>query len=119
MSECKTIDPLITPYVDGDIDAAGRTAVDSHVRACPPCHSRVASERAVRDLVRTRRTDIAVDTAPDALRARCTALGATSAIAAGTRADRSADGSRSFAGATLVTGGRGFSRAFTGRAIKP
>src|SRR5580765_2598212 len=83
MSDCKTIDPLITPYVDGDIDAAGRMRVDTHVGACPPCHSRVSAERAVRDVVRTRRTGIAADTAPDALRARCTALGAAAAISAG------------------------------------
>ena len=46
MSDCQSIDPLITPYVDGDIDAAERGRVDDHVRRCPPCHSRVTSERA-------------------------------------------------------------------------
>src|SRR6185295_1460316 len=110
MSDCKTIDPLITPYVDGEIDAAGRTQVDTHVGACPPCHSRVSAERAVRDLVRTRRVGIAAEGAPDALRARCTALGAAAAIA-----HRSPEASRSFAPA----GARGFSRAFKSRAIKP
>src|SRR5581483_7116159 len=74
MSDCRSIDPLITPYVDGDIDAPGRLRVDTHVRACPPCHSRVASERAVRELMRVKRAEIAADTAPPALRARCAAL---------------------------------------------
>jgi anti-sigma factor RsiW len=77
MSDCPSIDPLITPYVDGDIDAAARLRVDDHVRRCPPCHSRVSAERAVRTLVREKRADIASDAASPALRARCAALRAT------------------------------------------
>lgn len=85
MSECTSLDPLITPYVDGDIDAAGRLRVDDHVRRCPPCHSRVAAERAVRDLMRVRRAEISGDTASADLRARCLALRAAKAAgAAGT-----------------------------------
>ena len=38
MSDCTSIDPLITPYVDGDIDAAARLRVDDHVRG----HERLA-----------------------------------------------------------------------------
>src|SRR2546426_128690 len=41
MPDCQSIDPLITPYVDGDIGAGQRQIVDEHLRACPPCHSRV------------------------------------------------------------------------------
>ena len=55
MSDCSSIDPLITPFVDGDIGAADRRLVDTHVRVCAPCHSRVAAEQAVRDLLRARR----------------------------------------------------------------
>lgn len=115
MSDCKTIDPLITPYVDGDIDAAERQHVDAHVRACPPCHSRVAAERAVRDLVRTRREGLATP-APDALRAKCTALAGSPEDSLASRAP---EGSRSFAGATEITGARGFSRTSRSRAFKP
>ncbi len=79
MSDCQSIDPLITPYVDGDIDAASRLRVDDHVQRCPPCHSRVAAERAVRELMRVRRPEIASATAPGPLRARCAALRATAA----------------------------------------
>src|SRR5436190_1432172 len=61
MSECRSIDPFITPYVDGDIGAAERLRVETHVRACPPCHSRVASERAVRELMRVKRAELAAD----------------------------------------------------------
>jgi anti-sigma factor RsiW len=74
MSDCTSIDPLITPYVDDDIDVTGRRRVDEHVRRCPPCHSRVAAERAVRTLMRARRAEISRDTASQELRARCLAL---------------------------------------------
>jgi anti-sigma factor RsiW len=82
MSDCTSIDPLITPYVDDDIDATGRRRVDEHVRRCPPCHSRVAAERAVRDLVHTKRAEISRDTASPALRARCRAPRAAKASGA-------------------------------------
>jgi anti-sigma factor RsiW len=74
MPDCASIDPLITPYVDGDIGAPERRIVDEHVRACPPCHSRVAAERAVRELMLTKRTELASDMASAALRDRCVAL---------------------------------------------
>src|SRR5437868_5080517 len=77
MSDCKSIDPLVTPYVDGDIDTASRLRVDDHVRRCPPCQSRVTAERAVRDLMNARRTEIRSDAASAALRARCLALRST------------------------------------------
>src|SRR4051812_31758255 len=82
MSDCTSIDPLITSYVDDDIDGAARRRVDDHVRRCPPCHSRVAAERAVRQLVRAKRADISRETASPALRARCLALRAAKASAA-------------------------------------
>ena len=74
MSDCTSIDPLITPYVDDDIDVTARRRVDEHVLRCPPCHSRVAAERAVRALMRVRRAEISRDTASPELRARCLAL---------------------------------------------
>ena len=83
MSDCTTIDPLITPYVDDDIDDAGRLRVDQHVRRCPPCHSRVAAERAVRNLVRTQRAAISRGAASSELRARCLALRAAKAPGGG------------------------------------
>src|SRR5665213_167840 len=82
MSDCTSIETLITPYVDGDIDDPDRLRVDDHVRRCPPCHSRVAAERAVRDLMRVRRAEIAGDIASADLRARCLALRAAKAAGA-------------------------------------
>jgi hypothetical protein len=74
MSDCASIDPFITPYVDGDIGISERRLVDDHVRACAPCFSRVAAERAVYELMRTQRTALACDTASAALHDRCAAL---------------------------------------------
>ena len=82
MPDCTSIDTLITPYVDGDIDAAGRLRVDDHVRRCPPCHSRVAAERAIRELMRVRRPEISRDAASADLRSRCAALRAARAAGA-------------------------------------
>ena len=42
MPNCTSIDPLVTPYVDGELSGGRSPRVDDHLRACPPCHSRVA-----------------------------------------------------------------------------
>ena len=34
MPDCTSIDPLVTPYVDGELSAAERTCVDEHLRRC-------------------------------------------------------------------------------------
>ena len=85
MSDCRTIDPLITSYVDDDIDADARRRVDEHVHRCPPCHSRVVAERAVRQLVRVKRAEISRGVASHELRARCLALHAVKTPAAAPR----------------------------------
>ena len=61
----------MTPYVDGELGAAERDVVESHLRACPPCHSRAVAERSVRELLRGRREALCGAAAPSALRARC------------------------------------------------
>jgi anti-sigma factor RsiW len=93
MSSCRTIDPLVTPYVDGEIADADRRAVDEHLRQCPPCHSRVTSERAARETIRTCRVALADEPAPASLRAKCGAI------------------ARLKARALEEAGARGFSRA--------
>lgn len=75
MRNCEAIDALVTPYLDGQLADADRRQVDDHVRVCPPCHSRVAAERAVRDLIHERKPALAdACCAPGALRARCAQL---------------------------------------------
>ncbi len=75
MLNCETIDPLVTPYVDGQLAAGDRVAVDEHLRACPPCHSRVAAERAVHELIAARKVALTARCAPESLHRRCATVG--------------------------------------------
>lgn len=90
MSECLSIDPLVTPYVDGELAATERQLVDDHLRRCAPCHTRVAAERAVRDLLTARRGALGAERASAALRAKCEGL-KSQAIPVVTPARRPAD----------------------------
>ena len=74
MTDCSFIDSLVTPYVDDDISAADREALERHLHACHACWGRVCAERAVRALVDARRGALQGSGAPPALRARCQAL---------------------------------------------
>jgi anti-sigma factor RsiW len=85
MSECKQIDPFVTPYVDGELADTDRQRIDHHLGKCPPCHSRIAAERAVRDAIQSRRGEIARSCAPASLRVACARL-------AGVKARATADG---------------------------
>src|SRR4051794_5799436 len=74
MPECRSIDHLVTPYVDGELTASERAHIDDHLRVCRPCHLRVGAERAVRTLVTARRADLSTARASDTLRATCARL---------------------------------------------
>ena len=76
MKDCTQLDPLVTPYVDGELAAADRQAVDQHVRVCPPCQARIVVERAIRDLIRAKKPALNGGRAPAGLRARCRAFDA-------------------------------------------
>src|SRR6476620_52063 len=76
MPNCQTIDPLVTPYVDGQLNDADRRVVDDHLRRCSPCHSRINAERAVRDLLQARRYELTHPGAPASLRERCRGIAA-------------------------------------------
>lgn len=71
MPNCHDIDPLVTAFIDGELPDPERRAVDDHLRACPPCHSRVAAERKVHELIRARAPALNKADAPDALHAKC------------------------------------------------
>jgi anti-sigma factor RsiW len=73
MSSCRSIDPLVTPYIDGQLATADRLTLETHLRACPPCRSRVDHERIAHDLVAARKAALTSDAAPPALRSRCAA----------------------------------------------
>lgn len=74
MSSCTSIDPLVTPYVDGEIPSRDRQLVEEHLQVCASCRSRVEAERTVSGLLRTRRAELCADRAPDGLRTRCLSL---------------------------------------------
>jgi anti-sigma factor RsiW len=71
MPNCQAIDSLVTPFVDGQLSDSDRRLVQEHLRLCPPCHSRVDAERAVHELLQTRRVAFDGPCAPRALRAVC------------------------------------------------
>src|SRR3954471_18656775 len=74
MSKCQAIDPLVTPYVDGELAGAERVLVDEHLHRCPPCQSRVAAESAIRDLVRARKAGLTAERPSPSLHTRCRQL---------------------------------------------
>jgi anti-sigma factor RsiW len=80
MHSCSSLDPLVTPYIDGELAAADRDAVNEHASLCPPCRARIERERAVRDAMHALQTQLQI-AAPPALRSRCERLAAWSAPA--------------------------------------
>ena len=72
---CPAVDPLVTPYIDGELPPADAVAVDEHAAVCPPCRARIAVERAARDLLRMRQVELQ-SPAPADLRERCARVGA-------------------------------------------
>jgi anti-sigma factor RsiW len=73
MSDCNEISELITAYVDGELADARRGGVERHVAACPPCRSRLVSERSARAALRRCAESIATPL-PSGLQSRCEAL---------------------------------------------
>jgi anti-sigma factor RsiW len=73
MPDCAAIEPLVTPYIDGEIAAGDRDIVEQHMRACPPCRARVGREQAAHTIVAARRSALHAQCAPNALHARCAA----------------------------------------------
>jgi anti-sigma factor RsiW len=95
MPNCSLIDPLVTPYVDGELTAADRELVAAHVRVCAPCHSRVTAEQAVRTLIHARKSSLSAVHAPESLRARCSDAARLDALRSLDDVGRGADVARS------------------------
>jgi anti-sigma factor RsiW len=49
---CKTFLPQLSPFIDGELSPADRTAVERHLSACQACAGRVADLRAESGLIR-------------------------------------------------------------------
>ena len=73
MISCHALDPLITPFIDGELADTDRRDVDDHLRRCPPCYQRVVTERAVRSMLHTHKAALNAPRASRALRERCAA----------------------------------------------
>lgn len=70
--QCRELEQMLAPYVDGEATAQDAARVDDHLQRCPPCRDRVAGERTAREVLRARGKDLRA-AAPHALRARCAA----------------------------------------------
>jgi anti-sigma factor RsiW len=65
---CPDLDPLIYPYLDGELDEAEREHVDSHVAHCPSCRGRLSKEAAFQGALRRSAQVRSKAMAPEALR---------------------------------------------------
>jgi anti-sigma factor RsiW len=70
MADCREIEQLLTPYVDGEAREVDCAAVDAHLRACPRCRGHVANEREMRDAFASCREKLRASASAD-LRRRC------------------------------------------------
>lgn len=70
---CRDLEPLLTPYVDGEASADQCAAVETHLSKCPTCRDCADALVHVRQLVHECRDELH-DHAPPALHARCAQL---------------------------------------------
>lgn len=75
MTDCRQIESLLPPFVDGDADARTRQTVEAHLAGCAACRGRVAAERTARTVMRARASALAA-VAPPGLHTRLAALAA-------------------------------------------
>jgi anti-sigma factor RsiW len=75
MKDCRDIESLKAPYVEGETSAEDHSTVETHLARCGRCRGEVEAERAARDLLMVRREELR-ETAPEALRVRCAAQAA-------------------------------------------
>ena len=90
MKNCREVEQLMAPYVDGEAAPPDRSDVDQHLQVCGQCRDDVTAQRAAREVVRARRHELC-ESAPPALHARCAAQaraasGAAVASGSGSRA---------------------------------
>jgi anti-sigma factor RsiW len=72
MEECRRIESLLPPYVDGIARPHEVAEVERHLAGCAPCRSAVAAQRTVRFVLQARGHEIAPPL-PPGLRTRLTA----------------------------------------------
>lgn len=67
-SDCRQLEALLPPYVDGEATPAVRYTVEQHLASCAACRAAVDAQREVRTLLMSRRARLA-EPAPPALAA--------------------------------------------------
>src|SRR5262245_10139007 len=72
MNECRRIESLLPPYVDGDARPDAVAAVETHLASCDACRAAVDAERTARTVLRARAESLRV-AAPPGLRTRIVA----------------------------------------------
>ena len=72
MTDCRQIESLLPPFVDGEADARTRAVVDAHLTECGACRNRVTMERTVKTVLRARAAELS-ELAPPGLRTRIVA----------------------------------------------
>lgn len=72
MSDCRQIESLLPPFVDGHADAQTRHLVELHLKECAACRNGVTMERTVKTVLRARAAELS-ELAPPGLRTRVVA----------------------------------------------
>jgi anti-sigma factor RsiW len=70
MKDCREIEPLLTPYVDGEAAHDQQAEVRAHLVLCAPCRALAQAEADARAVLRASAADLR-GVAPAALGARC------------------------------------------------
>jgi anti-sigma factor RsiW len=73
--DCKDLESLVTPYVDGEVTPAQCAAIEAHLSECPECRKCAEAESGARAVVRRCRDTLRAP-APASLHAKCRKLAA-------------------------------------------
>jgi anti-sigma factor RsiW len=76
VSRCEEIERLLPAFADGDIGEAERSRVEHHLAGCLACARQIDAQRAVRELIRGRRSGWTSEAAPARLHNSAAALAA-------------------------------------------
>jgi anti-sigma factor (TIGR02949 family) len=79
--DCKDLESLVTPYVDGEVTSEQCAAIEAHLAACPDCRRSAEAESGARAVVRRCRGSLRAP-APPSLHAKCRKLAADHAAGA-------------------------------------
>lgn len=68
---CRDVKRFVYFFLDGSLNETKKHDLDSHLRLCPDCHSRLKLHQRLRDFMRRRFVRLTVS-APDRLKTRLT-----------------------------------------------